>query len=778
MSPTARSFLSTMIFLALYGQAHAATSTSDANHANSSPCPDEEQRCIPANERVDDINNAPITVVADRAEAKTNDKAIYSGDVVVRQGHRTVKADTATLRQPENVVTAQGKVVFNDGDMVVESDYLQSNLDTEDTTLNNAKYKMLCVPGRGEAKRVFKNGTTFYELEDGTYTTCPDEDKSWRFSASKIEKEDTSLFADLYHAKFEVLDVPVFYLPYLRVPVEEGRLTGFLYPSVSWSDRDGFELETPFYWNIHPQVDMLITPKYMVERGVQLNSETRYLTTFGKGSFLLEYLPDDSLHPEYDKRWGFNWNHSGIQGHWKYEADYSKVSDINYFADLDSRVGQREDNTLLQTGSVSYRDTNWNSTVRIRDFQALSEGTSVYRLLPQLDMNYFADQFAYGLDFSLPGQVSVFSNDDPNKPEATRVHLEPTLTLPIHRPWWNATAEAKLLYTYYDQQFDNAAPDAESTARLEESVTRTIPSIRLHSGIVMDRDFTFSGSDFTQTLEPQIQYLYIQDKDQSNIYNPVNYNGGGYDTARLQSDYYGLFRENQFSSVDFVNPANQLTVGATTRVYDDHYKERFNLSFGQVYYFDRAQNSDADDVDYSAWALEGELNINDELFARGSMQYDSNLSEMQFGNAVLEYRKADFFAQASYRYVAQSYIVSTLPNRDISRLTEDGISQAGIVTGFPLGGGVQFRGQYFRDLTQDIKLENQFGITYHSDCWVIGISYNEYLMSRSDISQDPKYDNNVTLTFSLLGLGVDSGFGYSTAGGNALGYRNPFALKN
>lgn len=75
-------------------------------------------------------------------------------------------------------------------------------------------------------------------------------------------------------------------------------------------------------------------------------------------------------------------------------------------------------------------------------------------------------------------------------------------------------------------------------------------------------------------------------------------------------------------------------------------------------------------------------------------------------------------------------------------------------------------------------LENQFGFTYRSDCWVIGLSYNEYLLSRSNINNDARYDNSVSLSFSLLGLGDGAGFGYSTASGNALGYRSPFGLKN
>ncbi|WP_028023526.1 LPS assembly protein LptD [Enterovibrio calviensis] len=783
MSPTAKSFLSSMIWLALYGQAMAEEANDAPNNTQplvipTATCLAPEYRCLPTNAQAGDVNNAPVTIVADHAEAKANEKAIYRGDVIVTQGNRTVKSDTATLRQPENIVTAEGNVYFHDGSIAVKGKSLQSNLDTEDTTLTDATYNMMCEPGRGQAKRVFKNGTTFYELEDGTYTTCPDNDDSWRFSAGKIEKEDEDIFADLYHARFEILDTPVFYLPYLRVPVEDGRLTGFLYPSISWNDSDGVEISTPFYWNIHPQTDMLITPKYMSNRGLFMTMEPNYLTQAGSGGMTFEYMGEDKLYPTIDKSWGLNWRHSGIQNHWKYDVDYSKVSDISYFSrHTDSRVGNREDNTLLQTGDVSYREVNWDSTVSVRNFQSLSANTSVYRLLPQLAMNYYRPELAYGMDFSLPFKISKFATDDDSKPDALRINLEPTIILPYNLPWFSASAEGKVYYTYYDQSNIEGVTGYNGET-LDSTVSRAVPMARLHGMVTLERDGAFLGKRYTQTLEPQVQYVYIQDVDQSGIYNPVNYAGGGYDTARLQTDYYGLFRANQFSSVDYINPANQFTVGAASRFFDDAYKERFNVAFGQIYYLDTPNNQDETSINYSAWAIESELNVNDKLFVRGSLEYDSNLSNLQFGNATVEYRDGGFFAQTSYRYVSKDYISSTIGADNLDLITEDGISQAGLVTGFPITDSVNFQGQYFHDLTQDLMLENQLGITYTSACWVIGLHYNEYLVARSNINNPAVYDNSISLSFSLLGLGANAGFGYSAGSGNALGYRSPFGLKN
>lgn len=784
MSFTARTCLSTMIWLALCGQTisqevNAEQDKTQAPARNDRTCLSNmaEFSCLKESQKVKDVNNAPISIVSDYAESQGNKTSHFRGNVIIKQGHRTVKSETATLTRPDNIVVAKDNIFFHDGYVAITGTDLEYQLDTDNSTLNKAKYKMMCSAGRGEAKKAFKNGTTFYQLEDGTYTTCPDNDDSWRFKAGRLEKQENDLFADLYHARFEVLDVPIFYLPYLRVPVEDGRLTGFLYPSIGWNDTDGFEVDAPFYWNIAPQLDMLITPKYMTNRGLFTTFEPSYLTHYGAGGVTFEFMGTDKLY-NIENSWGINWRHSGINQRWKYNADYSQVSDINYFTrHTDSRIGNREDNTLLQTGNLSYRDRNWDAAIDVRSFQPLSANASVYKLLPQLTFNYYQPNIYQNIYFKMPTQISQFTTNSKTKPDALRIDLQPNIILPYNRPWLNASAEGKLYYTYYDQR-NISHVTGFNGEKLTETASRLVPMTRLHSKIILERASEFLGRAYTQTLEPQIQYLYIKGVEQDHIYNPVNYAGGGYDTARLQTDYYGLFRANQFSSIDYINPANQFTFGASSRYFDDEYKERFNIAFGQIYYLDRERINKNKNFNYSAWAIESELNLYDQFSLRGSVEYDHNLSNLQFGNATAEYAYSGFSAQASYRYVSKAYISSTIGSNNLDLITKDGISQAGLVMGFPITSQLRFQGQYFHDLTQDLMLENQASLTYNSACWMLGLNFNQYLLARSNINQVAKYENNFSLSFSLLGLGANAGFGYSTASGSTLGYRNPFGLKN
>ncbi|MEZ9152827.1 LPS assembly protein LptD [Vibrio sp. F13] len=721
----------------------------------------------------------PAHVESDRLEAINGDKAIYSGDVVVTQGNKTILADNVTLHQQENIVVAEGNVNFSDGQIKSISDRATNNLTTDEMTLENTDYEFLCEPGRGDAVYIAKTGKAVYEIEDGSITSCPIGDNAWRLRASSISVDQDEEQATFYNPRFEIQSVPVFYLPYLTVPIGDTRKTGFLYPTVSYGSSDGFEAEIPVYWNLAPNYDLETTFKYMQERGTQLNSKFRYLTDFGSGSIESEYLPDDKKFEDKGDRWGAQLQHSGIfQQSWLFEVDYSKVSDIDYFTDVSgSSIGNREDGQLLQEGKATYRSQNWDASVLVRDFQVLTKDDNLpYRLMPQLEYNYYAPEVMEYLDFDMISHVSLFDTDASGKPSATRVHVEPGITIPLGNTWGTWTTEARLLGTYYQQDLNDIDSEYED---LEESVTRVIPEFRSHAGIVLERDTKIVGN-YTQTLEPQVQYLYVPEEDQSDI--------GLYDTTLLQTDYYGLFRSRKYSGVDRVAAANQISYGASSRFFDDEYKERLNISFGQIFYIDKdtKQTLDNDDSDkktnYSSWAIEMDFNYDDYLFYHGGVQYDIDSTAMQLANSTLEYRFAGGYIQTNYRYVTEEYINETV-DFDVSSITRDGISQAGLLGAYQISPKWNTSAQYFYDLTTQEDLEWLARLNYRSDCWYIGFTYSNRLTNNiSDPNTTPEYENNFSVNFGIVGFGTnigsDSGAIGDSSSDNSLSYGRPFFLNN
>ncbi|NRB69874.1 MAG: LPS assembly protein LptD [Vibrio sp.] len=741
-------------------------------------------QCLVNEEEPENAKQLPINVEADSLEAINGDKSTYSGNVTVVQGKKRMKADNVTLHQQDNIVVAEGNVTFSDGELKTISDKAVNHLNTEQVTLENTNYKFLCEPGRGEAVYVSKTGKAVYEIEDGTITSCPEGDKSWRMKASSIDIDQNEEEATFYNPRFEILNVPVFYLPFLTVPIGDTRKTGFLYPTVSYGSSDGFEMQVPIYWNLAPNYDLETTLKYMQERGTQLNSEFRYLSDLGYSTLKSEYLPDDKKYPEQGDRWGFQWQHSGIfQENWKFEIDYSKVSDISYFSNIDSSLGNQSDGQLLQEARATYRSLTWDAAVLTRDFQVLTTSSNTpYRLLPQVEFNYYSPELMRYLDFDVISHVSQFDTDDPAKPSATRVHAEPGIKIPVGNTWGTWTTEARVLGTYYQQDLGglNLSDFSSQGYNLKESTSRVIPEFRTHAGVVLERDTVLFDS-YTQTLEPQIQYLYVPEQDQSEIYL--------YDTTLLQTDYYGLFRSRKYSGVDRIAAANQFSYGASTRFFDEQYKERLNISFGQIFYLDKdTKNSNISNQDnksdYSAWAVEMDFNYDDYLFYHGGIQYDIDTSEVQLGNSTLEYRFSGGFIQGNYRYVTRSYLDSTVGDSlPLDNLTKDGISQAGLIAGYQLTRKWYASAQYFYDLTTEEDLEWLTNLSYRSDCWYIGFSYSNQL--RSGLLSDPVqpiYENNFSFNFGIIGFGTsigsNSGVTGSDTANNSLGYGRPFFLNN
>ncbi|MFW7522670.1 LPS assembly protein LptD [Vibrio ostreicida] len=743
-------------------------------------------QCLVNEEEPENANQLPVDVDADRLEAIIGDKATYSGNVTVAQGKKRMKADTITLHQQDNIAVAEGNVTFSDGQLKTISDKGINHLNTELVTLENTQYKFLCEPGRGEAVYISKTGKAVYEIEDGTITSCPEGDRSWRMKASSIDIDQNEEEATFYNPRFEIMNVPVFYLPFLTVPIGDTRKTGFLYPTVSYGSSDGFEMQVPIYWNLAPNFDLETTLKYMQERGTQLNSEFRYLSDLGYSTLKSEYLPDDKKYPEKGSRWGFQWSHSGIfQENWKFEIDYSKVSDINYFSDTGSGLGNQSDGQLIQEAKATYRSAHWDASILSRDFQVLTTAGTPYKLLPQLEFNYYAPELMRYLDFDMISHISQFDTDDTSKPSATRVHIEPGLTIPVGTTWGTWTTEARVLGTYYQQDLNGLNLSDFTGYDLKDNTSRVIPEFRSHAGIVLERD-TIVLDNYTQTLEPQVQYLYVPKKDQSEIYL--------YDTTLLETDYYGLFRSRKYSGVDRIAEANQFSYGASTRFFDDHYKERLNISFGQIFYLDKdTKNSNSttqnEKSNYSAWAVEMDFNYADYLFYHGGIQYDIDTSEVQLGNSTLEYRYSGGYIQGNYRYVTRRYIESTLGDSigDLDTITEEGISQAGLLAGYQLNRNWRASAQYFYDLTTDEPLEWLAGLNYTSDCWYIGFAYSNQLRSWSPNfssypNSTPTYENNFSFNFGIIGFGTNIGSDSSATGAtstsNSLSYGRPFFLNN
>lgn len=113
---------------------------------------------------------------------------------------------------------------------------------------------------------------------------------------SEVIHDREEQVAEIWNARFKLGPVPIFYSPYLQLPVGDKRRSGFLIPNAKYSTSNYFEFYLPYYWNIAPNMDATITPHYIHKRGnIMWENEFRYLTKAGAGLMEFDYLPSDKV---------------------------------------------------------------------------------------------------------------------------------------------------------------------------------------------------------------------------------------------------------------------------------------------------------------------------------------------------------------------------------------------------------------------------------------------------------------------------------------------------
>ncbi|MGP1940368.1 LPS assembly protein LptD [Citrobacter freundii] len=723
-----------------------------------------------------ETNELPVTINADNAKGNYPDDAVFTGNVDIAQGNSRLQADEVQLHQkqaegqpePIRTVDALGNVHYDDNQVILKGPKGWSNLNTKDTNIWEGDYQMVGRQGRGKADLMKQRGENRYTiLENGSFTSCLPGSDTWSVVGSEVIHDREEQVAEIWNARFKLGPVPVFYSPYLQLPVGDKRRSGFLIPNAKYSTNNYFEFYLPYYWNIAPNMDATITPHYMHRRGgIMWENEFRYLTQAGAGLMEFDYLNSDKVyedeHPKDDnsRRWLFYWQHAGVLDQvWRFNVDYTKVSDTSYFNDFDNKYGSSTDGYATQKFSVGYAVQNFDATVSTKQFQVFdAQNSNSYSAQPQLDVNYYQNDVG-PFDTRIYGQAVHFVNTNDNMPEATRVHLEPTINLPLSNNWGSINTEAKLLATHY-QQTNLDWYNANNTTKLDDSANRVMPQFKVDGKMVFERDMQMLAPGYTQTLDPRAQYLYVPYRDQSHIYN--------YDSSLLQSDYSGLFRDRTYGGLDRIASANQVTTGVTSRVYDDAAVERFNISVGQIYYFTESRTGD-DNIKWEnddktgslVWAGDTYWRISDRWGLRSGIQYDTRLDSVATSSSSIEYRRDENrMLQLNYRYASSEYIQATLPSYySTAEQYKNGISQVGAVASFPIADRWSIVGAYYFDTNVNKEADSMLGLQYNSCCYAIRFGYERKLNGWDNTQKHAIYDNTIGFNIELRGLSSNYGLG-------------------
>lgn len=709
--------------------------------------------------------NENFTILSSSSSIKKGEFAQFDGGVTLLNKDRTIVADELAVNRNDATVIANGDIHFQNNGINIFADTLNINEQQRTTSLTNTSYQLNGSAGHGNAQEININGNgKTLSFIDSSFTTCYDPIPDWQMRASEITISADKKSLQAYNARFRLFDIPVLYIPYLTMPIGNERQSGFLYPSISSSNNSGVEIQAPYYLNIAENMDATITPRYMSDRGTQLITEFRYLDGLQSGQVDVEYLnKDKKLLNNDDSRYLARLQHIGTYSdRFRAHVDYTTISDDNYLVDLGSSQFNANDSYLYQVGELSYFADTWQSTLKLQDFEVLGDHQRSYKTLPQIEISSQQALSSFDGIIDIYSELSSFDTPDNSKPTAERYHLEAGLLYPIVTPAWFLNSEVKLLQTNYTQKnIDNAS-------KLDKNVSRTLPKIRVHGGVNFDRNLSLFGRNYNQTLEPQLQYLYIPDKDQSNI--------GIYDTTNLQDDYNGLFRDRRFSGIDRIAQANQISWGLTSRILDKKNSELLRMSLGRIVYFNESNfnnNEQSVIADKSALAAD--------VFVHLSRNWQFS-SDIQFNTDTNTTSKS----QTSLDYLFSDNQTIQLNHRYATDVSGESLEQMSLAATVKIAQRWQFVGRFTQDLQGKRSIESYAGLEYSSCCWGIRFTYHRNINSKIDdgtniINENrDAFDSGFSIQFVYNGINNNrsSDSISDMLNSSIFGYKRPYFLNN
>jgi LPS-assembly protein len=638
-----------------------------------------------------DVAPPVVTLTADDVVSHIGGVTQASGKVEVKRLDTDLFADALTYDRLSDTAHGQGHVRIARGLDWFSAERIDLELTRDAGTLLGTEFELGARKAGGHAERIELHDRNHSTAYMANYTSCtrdgPDE-PDWIISGDQIDIDTSNNEGRATHAVLHFLGVPILAAPSLTFPVTAERKSGWLPPTGDLSNRSGFTLSVPYYWNIEPNIDATLSPGYATKRGVELTGELRYLEPHDLGQVTAYALPNDEVYG--NPRGAVEWAHEGSRADWlTYSARLQRVSDQTYWKDFPSQMPALTQRLLPTDLSGTRRFLPFGDAgeidayARVQRFQTLQDlGESddasriqvPYQRSPQLglrgnvtlkdqirlDFEAEANRFdlsglrqengyidyvnATNLAQSLAPTVPAYVDHD-QRGGGTRAHVVGSISRAFASDW--GRFEPRM--TVHGVTYDTDA-QADGT-RLQ--ATRVIPTFSADSSFSFERQAELFGRDLVQTLEPRFLYVLTPYHDQSAL--PL------YDTAPKDFNEVSIYSENQFTGQDRINDSNQLTAGVTTRFNDSsNGRELLRLGLAQRLLFKDQQITREGPVDahkLSHLLLYGSSSAMEHWSFDGIVEEDPSSKDGWTQRAVVSarYHPGPFKTMSvTYRYAVQS----------------------------------------------------------------------------------------------------------------------------
>ncbi|MEO6050805.1 MAG: LPS assembly protein LptD [Pyrinomonadaceae bacterium] len=509
---------------------------------------------------------------------KGNRVVRHSGNVDVHYGIYRLQADEVTIYEGENKMIARGSVIFDQGD---------DQRITGATAAWNYKTKLGVFEDATGFTNQTNDGTVLYftaervervsldtvVITKGMFTACEEAVPKWSFTADRATIKTNDKLR-LKNARFRVKNIPLVILPFASISIKKkDRSSGFLTPTIGYSQRKGVRLSTAYYKTLGDSADVTFRGDIYTARGfgygLDLRTRANSRSYFNFGFYVVQDRilgpKVDAAHPDQGGSIiyadGIHYFPNGFTA----AADVRLTSSLAFRQEFSDGIQQ-----IISPIEVSqvFINKNWdNYTLNLL---ARSQVISIpnvrekTRNLPSINFDKrpsllpFLDGVYFSFKTSLEGvsrreevdNITLYrqlTGTDPvvSPAIAQRFDVYPQITVPFRTKYFNFTATGAARVTYYSNSFNNLRQVVSNDViRKYGEFTFDIRPVALAKNYYGKTD----SFRFRHVIEPFLTYRFVKG---INNYNRI-----------IRFDY-----------VDTAANTNEIEFGVTNRFYTRKYGE-------------------------------------------------------------------------------------------------------------------------------------------------------------------------------------------------------------
>jgi LPS-assembly protein len=480
-----------------------------------SPAQSKNTKVEPAQVRTEiPYQDGKITLLSDALEIVGKSRYRATGHVQITFQDIVVTGEEAQYDKETREAFITGKPRFIQGEQWLTCSRVEFNFGSRTGTFYDASGytdRQFFITGR----TIRKTGQDTYSIQEGLVTACQSNRPKWQFSASRTNLR-VDHTARLHNTVFKIKGIPVFYLPFLVMPLErKERSSGFVPFHTGNSTSKGRVLSEGYYQTLGKSADALIYGDYFSLRGLAVggifrakpNPETRFrLEAYG----LRDKLGQGGVQLQVD-------GESQLRGDWRAVSRVNITSNFTFrqaFADtFRSATIPQERATAFLTRDHNSMSTNISFE---REEVLFPIRSLVIRKLPSLEFVSLGtplgkSPFVLSFRTSLEG-LSRTDSLTQTEQLVQRLDFFPRLSvrLPAFKGF-SLLPTVGVRETYYGAQLSEGSAGGVANQSLHRRYADLTLELKTP---VLEKDFHFPWfGDMRHTIEPFITYRWIHGID-------------------------------------------------------------------------------------------------------------------------------------------------------------------------------------------------------------------------------------------------------------------------